>query len=63
MEKDVLLTKKEVLEYLKISNRTLYLLMKNHAFPYIKLSRKVLFRRSEIDAFLESKTVKKGGAR
>jgi excisionase family DNA binding protein len=59
MEKDDLLTKKEVLEYLKISNRTLYLLMKNHAFPYIKLSRKVLFRKAEIDTFLESKTVRK----
>ena len=59
MEKDELLTKKEVLTYLKISNRTLYLLMKKHAFPYIKLGKRVLFRLSEIDTYLESKTIRK----
>jgi excisionase family DNA binding protein len=59
MEKDELLTKKELLKYLKISNRTLYLLMKSHAFPYIKLGKRVLFRRSEIDTYLESKTIRK----
>jgi excisionase family DNA binding protein len=58
MENDVLLTKKEILEYLKISNRTLYLLMKRHAFPYIKLGKRVLFRKRDIDEFLESKLVK-----
>jgi len=58
MEQDSLLTKKEVLEYLRISNRTLYLLMKRRAFPYFKLERKVLFRKTEIDRWLESKLVK-----
>ena len=56
-----LMTRKEVMEYLRISNRTLYLLMKRHEFPFIRLNSKVRFRRSEIDAYLESKTVRKVG--
>jgi excisionase family DNA binding protein len=60
MEKDDLMSKKDVMEYLKISHQTLFRLMKSYAFPYIKLERRVLFRRSEIDKFLESKTVRKG---
>jgi excisionase family DNA binding protein len=52
------MTKKEVQEYLKISHGTLYLFMKRRAFPYIKLDRRVLFRKRDIDAFLESKTVR-----
>lgn len=54
-----LLTKADVLKYLRISNRTLYLLMKRNEFPYIKLGKRVLFRQSEIDAYLESKTIRK----
>jgi len=59
MEMKDLMTREEVMDYLRISNMTLHRLMKNHKFPYIKLEKKVLFRRSEIDAFLESKTVGK----
>lgn len=59
MKKDVvLLTKKEALEYLRISHDTLQRLMKNRAFPFIKLKKKVLFRRSDIEKWLESKIVK-----
>lgn len=58
MNKDLLMTKKEVQEYLKISHGTLYILMKRGAFPYIKLDRKVLFRKRDIDAFLESRLIK-----
>ena len=58
MDKAVLMTKKEVMEYLRISHDTLHRLMKQRAFPYIKLDRKVLFRKSDIDCFLESKLVK-----
>lgn len=58
MEKDVLMTKQEVLEYLRISHQTLFRLMRKHSFPFIKLDRKVLFRKSDIDKFLESKLVK-----
>jgi len=58
MEKDILMTKKEAQGYLKISHQTLHLLMKEKAFPYIKFKRKVLFKKSDIDKFLESKTIK-----
>jgi hypothetical protein len=33
--------------------------MRDHAFPFIKFRKSVLFRRSEIDAYLESMTIKK----
>lgn len=46
------------MEYLRISLPTLNRLLQKHAFPYIKVGQRVLFRRSEIDAFLEAKTVK-----
>jgi excisionase family DNA binding protein len=58
MEKDELLSREELMEYLKISKGTLYKLMKRKAFPYIKLERKVLFRKEDIDKFLESKIIK-----
>jgi excisionase family DNA binding protein len=62
MKKDDLMTKREVMDYLRISLATLDRLIKRHAFPYIKLEKKILFRRSEIDAYLESKTIRKGKA-
>lgn len=58
MDKTVLMTKKEVMEYLRISHDTLHRLMKQRAFPYIKLERKVLFKKSDIEKFLESKKVR-----
>jgi len=58
MLKEELLTRAQVMEYLKISRTTLQKLMKQKAFPYIKLERKVLFRKKDIDKFLESKLVK-----
>jgi excisionase family DNA binding protein len=57
-QEDTLLTRKEAMEYLRISHGTLHKLMIQHALPYIKLERKVLFRKSEIDKFLESRSVK-----
>lgn len=59
MKNDDLMTKPEVMAYLRISLGTLDRLIKRHAFPFVKLERRILFRRSEIDAYLESKTVKK----
>ena len=58
MRKEELLSRDELMDYLKISKGTLYKLMKQKAFPYIKLERKVLFRKKDIDEFLESKLVK-----
>lgn len=53
-----LLTKKEVLEYLRVSRSTLdHSLMKK--IPYIKLGKRVLFRKSDIDAYLDKKTINK----
>lgn len=57
MNEDRLLSKKEVLVYLRISMSTLdRILMKE--MPYIKLGKRVLFRKSDIDKYLETKKVK-----
>ena len=58
MAKDDLMTKQDVMDYLKISHQTLYRLMKKRETPYFKLERKVLFRKAEIDKWLESKIIK-----
>jgi excisionase family DNA binding protein len=61
MEKD-LMTKAEVMAFLRISKRTLDKLMGNHEIPFFKLSpgRRggVRFRRQDIDKWLESKLIK-----
>lgn len=61
-EKD-LMTRLEVIEYLRISSATMSRLMKSCAFPYIKLERRVLFRKSEIDAYLEAHMVRPAGGK
>ena len=58
MDQDRLMTRKDVMDYLRISHGTLDKIMKNRSIPYIKLERKVLFKKSDIDAWLESKQVK-----
>jgi len=58
MKNDDLLTREELVAYLKISRGTLYKLMKQGAFPYVKLERKVLFRKTDIDKWLESKMIR-----
>jgi excisionase family DNA binding protein len=55
--RDDLMTKQDVMDYLKISHQTLHRMMKSGAFPYIKLERKVLFRKADIDAYLEAHIV------
>jgi len=55
---DVLLTRSELMEYLKIKQGTLRKLMLRNEFPYFKLERRVLFRKFDIDKWLESKRVK-----
>ncbi len=52
-----LMTKQEVMAYLRISHQTLFRMMKSGAFPYFKLERKVLFRKSDVDAYLEAHLV------
>jgi excisionase family DNA binding protein len=61
-KKDILMTRAEIIKYLKISPATLTKLMKSRAFPFIKFEKsrrgKVLFKRADIDAFLESKVIR-----
>ena len=54
-----LMTKAEVMEYLRISRTTLQRLMRRRAFPYIKLEKSALFRKSDIDGYLEAHLIKK----
>ena len=58
MIEDRLLTKNEVIEYLRISRGTLERKIMIE-IPHIKLGKRVLFKKSVIDAYLEKKTVNK----
>lgn len=58
MDQERLFTRKELMEYLRISHGTLDKLIKTRAIPYIKLERKVLFKKADVEAWLESKRVK-----
>ena len=55
---DDLMTKAEVMAFLRISKRTLDKMMKAREIPFFKLKRKVLFKRQDIDRWLETKRVK-----
>lgn len=58
MSESILLTREELMEYLKIKRSTLQKLMNGGDLPYFKLGRRVLFKKVEIDRWLESKRVK-----
>ena len=58
MSADEIMTKDELIGYLKISKGTLQKLMKGRAFPFVKLEKRVLFRKKDVDKWLESKLVK-----
>jgi excisionase family DNA binding protein len=53
-----LMTKAEVMEFLRISKGTLDKLMRRREIRFHKLERKTLFRRSDVEKFLKSKLVK-----
>jgi len=55
---DILLTRRELMDYLRIKPSTLRKLMLRNEFPYFKLERRVLFRKDDIDKWLESKRVR-----
>lgn len=57
MKKEDLMTRKDVMEYLRISHQTLHKLMKQRAFSFIKLEKRVLFRKTDIDKYLEAHIV------
>jgi len=50
----------DVLDYLGISRSLLFKLMSEGELPFAKLGRRTIFRRSDVDAFVEKKIVKKG---
>ena len=52
------LTKAQLQEYLQISKATVERLMKE-GLPHYKLARRVLFKKAAVDAWLESKIVKR----
>jgi excisionase family DNA binding protein len=49
----------DVLEYLGIGRGLLFKLMAEGDLPFAKLGRRTLFRKSDVDAFLEKRLVKK----
>ena len=55
MENDVLMTREEVMQYLRIGRGTLLKLMRKGEIPFARLERKLLFRKSDIDGFIEAR--------
>jgi len=53
---DVFLTTEEVLEYLHVSVRTIYRLIKAGKIPAVRAGRQWRFRKRDLDAWLESQT-------
>jgi len=53
MEKE-LLTTKEAAEYLRVSMPQIYKLVRQEKVPSIRLEDKILFRKTTLDAFLDS---------
>ena len=58
MNDDTFLTTDEVLEYLQVNLRTVYRLIKAGKLPAVRVGRQWRFRRSDIDAWLESGRVR-----
>lgn len=53
------LTRKEAAEYLGITTRTLavWACVKRYNLPYVKIGRLVKYRRSDLDIFIEKRTI------
>jgi excisionase family DNA binding protein len=49
------LTSEEAMQYLKLSKRTLYRLIEREGLPTLRVGRQFRFRKSEIDAWLETR--------
>ncbi len=54
MEDEVFLTTEEVLTYLKVNLRTIYRLIKAGKIPAVRVGRQWRFRKTDIDAWLNS---------
>jgi len=60
MSDETFLTTDEVLEYLQVNLRTVYRLIKAGKLPAVRVGRQWRFRRSDIDAWLDSQRVRAG---
>ena len=49
-----LLTKKDVMSYLRISHTTLWKMIRDHGLPHYRVGRELRFKANEIDRWLES---------
>jgi excisionase family DNA binding protein len=58
MTDETFLTTEEVLEYLQVNLRTIYRLVKAGKLPAVRVGRQWRFRRSDIDAWLDSGRVR-----
>jgi excisionase family DNA binding protein len=58
MSDETFLTTDEVLEYLQVNLRTVYRLIKAGKLPAVRVGRQWRFRRSDIDAWLDSQRVR-----
>lgn len=61
MVEDTFLTTEEVIEYLQVNLRTVYRLIKAGRLPAVRVGRQWRFRKSDLDAWLESQRTR--GAR
>jgi len=60
VDMEELLTREEVIRLLKISKATLYRLTRDGELPAIKGKRFIRYRKSDIIAFLENHTSRRG---
>lgn len=56
-ENNELITRKELIEYLRISMGTLQAMMKQREIPYYRLKKRIIFRKSEINEWLNEKKI------
>jgi excisionase family DNA binding protein len=57
---ETFLTTEEVLEYLQVNLRTVYRLIKAGKIPAVRVGRQWRFRKSDIDAWLDSQRPRSG---
>lgn len=53
-----MMTKREAMEYLRVSQATVDRLMKSRDLAFVKIGKKVIFRRRDLDAYIRKNTVK-----
>jgi excisionase family DNA binding protein len=53
-----LMTVEQVSDYLQVSRRTVYDLRKANAIPFVRIGGQFRFRRAEIDAWINERTIK-----